>query len=227
MPRRRTRVNGEGVDLHYATRPPSEPSPRPPLLVLLHGLGADEQDLLPLAAPLAPRFLCASVRAPYEAAPMGHAWYAIDWRTAPPTFDLAQAEESREALAALLPDLSRRHGTDPARTLVFGFSQGAAMALAVALTRPDLLRGAVLHSGGALPGLESRMAPAEALARLEVLVLHGIHDDVVPVQRGRRVRDLLAPVLGDRLTYREHEAGHFVTQETLADAAEWLTARAG
>jgi len=159
--------------------------------------------------------------------PMGHAWYSIDWRTSPPAHDLAQAEESRKLLCAFLPELVARHGTDPARTFLLGFSQGAALALEVALTRPDLVRGAVLHSGGVLPGLEARMAPPEALVRLELLVLHGVDDDVVPVERGRKVRDLVAPLLGDRLTYREHDAGHFVTQATLDDAAAWLAARAG
>jgi phospholipase/carboxylesterase len=195
--------------------------------VLLHGIGADERDLLPLAGALDPRFLVASVRAPYDAAPMGHAWYSIDWRTSPPTSDLAQAELSREALCALLPDLSARHGTDPGRTFLLGFSQGAAMALAVALVRPDLVRGVVLHSGRVLPGLEGRGASPEALGRLEALVLHGVDDDVLPVRHGREIRELLAARLGDRLTYREHDAGHFVTQATLDDAAAWLAARAG
>jgi phospholipase/carboxylesterase len=207
-------------------RQPSRPSARPPLLVLLHGIGADEHDLLPLAGALDPRLLCVSVRAPYEAMPMGHAWYAIDWSSSPPAADLAQAEESRAALCALLPALRASHGTDPDRTFLFGFSQGAAMALAVALTRPDLVRGAVLHSGRVLPGLEARVPP-DALARLEVLALHGVDDDVLPVERGREIRDLLAPRLGPRLTYREHDAGHFVTQATLDDAAAWLGARAG
>jgi phospholipase/carboxylesterase len=213
--------------LHYVTREPSEPSPRPPLLVLLHGVGADEQDLLPLAGAMAPRFFCACVRAPYEAEPMGYSWYAMDWRTHPPTFDLAQAEESRAAVAALLPELPARHGSDPARTFLFGFSQGAAIALAVALTRPELVRGAVIHSGGMLPGIAERIAPPQALAHVEVLVLHGTDDEVVPVERGRRMRDLLAPFLGDRLTYREHDGGHYVTEATLDDAAAWLAARAG
>jgi phospholipase/carboxylesterase len=110
---------------------------------------------------------------------------------------------------------------------VFGFSQGAAMALALAVTRPELVRGAVLHSGGVLAGLDSRLPRPAALAHLEVLVLHGTHDDVVPVQRGRRVRELLAPLLGDRLAYREHDAGHFVTEATLGEAAAWLAARSG
>jgi len=215
------------VPLSYVIREPRRPSPRPPLLVLLHGVGADERDLLPLAEAFDPRFLCASIRGPYETPPMGHAWYSIDWRTSPPAHDLAQAEESRKALCAFLPELVARHGTDPARTFVLGFSQGAAVALEVALTRPDLVRGAVLHSGGVLPGLEARMAPAAELARLDALVLHGREDDVVPLARGRAVRDLLAPLLGERLTYREHDAGHFVTQATLDDAAAWLAARAG
>lgn len=232
------------MPLLHVAREPGARTPRPPLLVLLHGIGADENDLLPLAGALDPRFLCVSVRAPHEAFPMGYAWYAIDWSTSPPTGDLAQAERSREELCALLPELSARHGTDPARTFLLGFSQGAAMALAVALTRPDLVRGAVIHSGRVLPGLapqgapseergsaagadlEARIAPAEALARLELLVLHGVHDDVLPVAHGREIRDLLAPRLGGRLVYREHDAGHFVTQATLDDAAAWLAARA-
>jgi phospholipase/carboxylesterase len=215
------------VTLHHVIREPGRATPRPPLLVLLHGVGADENDLLPLAGALDPRFLSASVRAPYPAMPMGHAWYAIDWSTSPPAGDLLQAEASREALCALLPELAARHRTDPARTFLLGFSQGAAMALAVTLTRPDLVRGAVLHSGRVLPGLEARAAPAEALAALEVLVVHGVHDDVLPVENGRQIRDLLAPRLGDRLSYREHDAGHFVTEATLDDAARWLAARAG
>jgi phospholipase/carboxylesterase len=213
------------VGLHYLLREPPDAPPRAALLVLLHGIGADERDLLPLAPALAPRSPCASVRAPFEAEPMGYAWFAVDYRTTPRTLDLAQAEESRAALCALLPELVARHGTDPARTFLFGFSQGAAMALSVALTRPDLVRGAVLHSGRVLPELGAPTAPPEALAHLEALVLHGTEDDVLPVERGREIRDLLAPRLGDRLTYREHDAGHFVTPATLDDATRWLAAR--
>lgn len=210
-------------------REPAEPSPRPPLLVLLHGVGADELDLLPVADALDPRLRVVSLRAPYEAEPMGYAWYALDWRTTPPTPRLDQAEASRAALAAFLPELTARAGGDPERLFLFGFSQGAAMALALALTRPDLVRGAVIHSARVLPFLEHperRAAPA-ALARLDALVLHGTEDDVIPVESGREVRDLLAPLLGDRLTYREREAGHFVTAETARDAARWIEERLG
>jgi phospholipase/carboxylesterase len=204
---------------------PKVPSARPPLLVLLHGIGADELDLLPVADALDPRLLAVSVRAPYEAEPLGHAWYALDWSTTPPAPDLEQAERSRERLAAFVPELASRVGADPSRTFLFGFSQGATMALGLALTRPELVRGVILHSGRVLQGLHGRCAPAEKLAGLEALVLHGVDDDVLPVARGRETRDLLSPLLGRRLEYREHDAGHFVTSASIADAARWLAAR--
>jgi phospholipase/carboxylesterase len=158
---------------------------------------------------------------------MGHAWYAIDWSTRPPVIDAGQAEASRELLAAFLSETVDRHGADPGRVLLLGFSQGAIMALGVALARPDLVRGVVAHSGRLLPGFLSAAAPAAALAGLEVLLQHGEGDEVVPVERGREARELLAPLLGSRLGYREYRQGHSISPESLADAAAWLAARAG
>ena len=206
-------------------REPRVASDHPPLLVLLHGIGADERDLLPVAEALDPRLLAVSLRGPHEAPPMGYAWYPLDWSTTPPTPDLAEAERSREEVTGALQEIESRAGADPARTFLFGFSQGATMALAVALTRPELARGVILHSGRMLQGIERRIAPPDRLARLEALVLHGVHDDVLPVERGREMRDALARILGPRLEYHEHEAGHFVTRDSIADAERWLSAR--
>ena len=213
------------MSLTAAMREPSVPSERPHLLVLLHGIGADELDLLPVADALDPRLVAVSLRAPYRAEPMGYAWYALDWSAMPPEPDLEQAERSLEELAKALPELERHAGAEPTRTILFGFSQGATMALGLALTRPELVRGVILHSGRVLQGLERRAAPAERLAGLEALVLHGVHDDVLPVERGRETRDLLSRLLGPRLEYREHDAGHFVTNESIADAARWIGGR--
>lgn len=212
------------MQLTTVTRAPGRLSDRPPLLVLLHGVGADEYDLLPLADRLDPRLLCVAVRAPRDAQVMGYSWFDIDWSTSPPSYDLAQAEESRAALAALVPDLVRQHGADAARTFLLGFSQGGAMALAVAATSPGLVRGVVVHSGRLVPDLPRRAAPA-ALETLEALVLHGTEDPLLPIERGRELRDWLAPLLGARLTYREHGIEHTISDASLEDVARWLAAR--
>jgi phospholipase/carboxylesterase len=193
--------------------------------VLLHGIGADERDLLPLATHLDPRLAVVSLRAPFEADPMGYAWYQLDWRETPPRPDLAQAAESRAWLGAMLADLPQLTGTDPDRLFLFGFSQGAAMAAAVLLDQAVSVRGAVLHSGRVPP--EARPPTAEALEGVEVLVLHGTEDPVLPPERGRELVALLAPALGERLEHREYPAAHEVTGETLGDAARWLTRRLG
>lgn len=211
------------MTLHLVSRPPRAPSPGPaPLLVFLHGIGADEQDLLPLAGHLDPRFHVASLRAPNVAEPMGYAWYQLDWRYQPPRPDLAQAAESRAVLVDFLERAPAAFGTDPARTFLFGFSQGAAMSLAALLERPALVRAAVLHSGRVVQG---QAPPPASLPGVEVLVLHGRLDPVLPPARGREIRDLLAPLLGARLEHREYDAAHEVTAETLADAAAWLATR--
>jgi len=214
------------VTLEHVVRAPAGGAPPPPLVLLLHGLGADERDLFPLARGLDPRFLVVSARAPYLALPTGFAWYAVDRTTTPPTIDPAEVEASREALEELLPELCAAYDADPARAFLFGFSQGAVLGYALALARPDLVRGLVAHSGRVLPQSLSRAAPAAALGRLEALVLHGARDDVIPVARGREAPTLLAPLLGSRIEYREYAMGHGISEESLADADRWLAARA-
>ena len=214
------------MTLESLVRAPAAPSARPPLVLLLHGVGADETDLFALAPALDPRFLVVSARGPYLAQPMGYAWYAIDWATTPPRIDPAEVEASREALSEFVREVCDAHGADPNRVWLFGFSQGAVMSFALALARPDLVRGLVAHSGRVLPQSLSRAAPPAALSSLDALVLHGRFDDVVPVERGREARDLLAPLLGGRLTYREYALGHSISPESLGDSAAWLAARA-
>jgi phospholipase/carboxylesterase len=157
---------------------------------------------------------------------MGYAWYAVDWATTPPRIDPAHVEASREALSEFIPELCEAHGADPARVWLYGFSQGATMTFSLALARPDLVRGLVAQAGRVLPQSLSRAAAPAALASLDGLVQHGRADDVIPVERGHEARDLLAPLLGPRLTYREYDLGHSISDESVADAAEWLAARA-
>ncbi len=211
--------------LVHRSLPPRAPSARPPLLVLLHGIGADEEDLLPLAASFDPRFHVLSVRAPHQAEPMGHRWYEIDWSVSPPRADPEEIVASRDLLARFLSEAVSAYEADPARVFLLGFSQGAIMSLAVLLARPELLRGVVAHSGR-LARLPGPSASAEELSRVEVLLLHGAEDDVVPADEGRKAYEVLRPLLGARLSYRELAGlAHGNSEESLALAVRWLSER--
>lgn len=211
--------------LEHRSLPPRSSSGRPPLLVLLHGIGADEEDLLPLAPRLDPRLHVLSARAPHLAEPMGHRWYAIDWSATPPRGDPAEIAASRDLLGRFVEEATAAYGADPSRVFLMGFSQGAIMSLALLLARPALIRGVIAHSGR-LARLPGAAPEAAALARAAALILHGEQDEVVPAAQGHRAYEVLAPLLGPRVTYRAFEGlGHGISQESLAEAARWLSAR--
>lgn len=203
---------------------PRAPSPTPPLLVVLHGIGADENDLLPLARVVDPRLRVVSLRAPHRYA-IGYAWFELAFlpggRVQP---DLDQAAGSLAGLRDWLAAAPTRLGTDPARTYVLGFSQGAMMSLGVLRTRPELLAGVVALSGRDPEGLFPMTAPAAAVGRVPLFVAHGLHDDLLPVDNGRRTRDAFAGVSAD-LTYREYPIGHGVSDAEMRDVADWLARR--
>jgi phospholipase/carboxylesterase len=211
------------VTLEHLTRPAEVESARPPMALLLHGLGADEQDLFGLAPWLDPRLLVVSARAPREAQPMGYSWFDIDWSELPPRIDFEQVVESRDAILHFVGEAADAYGADPSRVWLVGFSQGASMAAASVLARPDLFRGVVAHSGR----ITRRSVPANpppGLAGLPVLWQHGRADPVVPVAFGHEARDVL-DALGLRVEYREYPIGHEISEESLRDMAGWLTAR--
>ena len=213
------------MSLEHRVIAPAARAAWPPLLVLLHGLGSDEEDLLALAPGLDPRLLVVSARAPHRRGPGGFAWYHVDGSRDPPGTDPAEVRQSRDLVIDLVAQVTAGHGADPDRVFLLGFSQGAVVALAVALARPDLVRGVVAHSGRLWPeALADASSPA--LERLEVLLLHGERDEVIPVARGREARDALTRFLGPRLTYREWpELGHAISEESFSEARRWLAPR--
>ena len=211
------------MTLEHVVRHPERAAERPPLVVLLHGLGADEADLFGLAPALDRRFLVVSARAPRESEPMGFGWYDVDWFRVPPRPDVQQAVESRDLLVRFLGEAAEAYGADPARLWLLGFSQGASMAVGVALAHPGLVRGVVAHSGRLLHRFLPP-APPPGLAGFPVLWQHGRGDAVVPVTSGHEARELLPP-LGVRLDYREYDIGHEIGDRSLRDLAGWLAAR--
>jgi len=216
-------MTGGAPSFAYLQAEPRRTAGSPPLLLLLHGIGADENDLFPIATMLDPRFHVVSLRAP-QTYVMGYSWFSIDFL---PSGEVRpHVDEALEALAALtewLAEAPERFGTDPARTYVLGFSQGAMMSLGVLGTRPELLAGLVALSGRDPQALFPMRAPVAEIARVPLFVGHGLYDDVLPVEHGRRTRAAMEGVIRD-LTYHEYPVAHGVSDAEVRDVAAWLTA---
>ena len=210
------------LPLVHLVRQPIIAAGAPPLLLLLHGIGSNEHDLFGLAPFLDKRFLIISVRATNTLGPGSYAWFEVDFTSQGPVINPQQEEASRKALISFLKESITAYGADPKQVYLMGFSQGAIMSASVALTRPELVTGAVLMSGRILPEIRSQIAPGEELIGLPFLVVHGTADMVLPITFGRASRELLSSLPVD-LTYHEYPMGHEVSQESLSDVTTWLS----
>lgn len=209
---------------HVALPPRQAPKDgeKPPLLVLLHGVGSHEHDLLPLASYLDGRFQVVSVRAPLTHGNGGFAWYPVQFTPQGIFADETVAQKSRDRIVPFLDEAATAYHADRDRTFLMGFSQGAIMSLYTALTRPQTVTAIVPMSGRLLPGVQSEFAPNEQLQGLPIFAVHGLYDQVLPISEGRTIRDTLSH-LPVNLTYKEYPMGHEVGPESLQDITDWLT----
>lgn len=211
---------------HLVSGPRTPPAAgrKPPLLLLLHGVGSNEQDLFSLASRLDGRFVVVSARAPLSLGPQANAWYHLEWTDHGPVGNDAEAMSSRDAIVRFAREAGDAYGTDPAGTFLLGFSQGAIMSLYTALAYPKTIAGIVPMSGRLLPQALAERAPDTDLAGFPVFAVHGTRDGVLPIANGREIRDELLKLPLD-FRYKEYDMAHEVSNESLADIAAWLTAR--
>jgi phospholipase/carboxylesterase len=191
------------------------------LLVLHHGRGADEHDLLALADVLDPQHQLHVVtpRAPLTMpGSPGYHWYGVP-RVGVPDPETFRA--AYEQLAELHDELWERTGIAPARTILGGFSMGTAMSYALGLgpTRP--VPCGILAFSGFVPTVEGWRADLESRRGLPVFIAHGRRDQVIEVGFARRARELLEAG-GLQVSYHESEAGHHIDPRELPSALEWV-----
>ncbi|MCW2963492.1 MAG: phospholipase/Carboxylesterase [Actinomycetia bacterium] len=191
-------------------------------LVLLHGRGADENDLFPLLDLLDPerRLLGVTLRGPLSLPPGGAHWYALgglgtpDRDTFVPTFE--RASHTLEAL-------SSETGIAPERTVLGGFSQGSVMSYALGLARGRPRPAGIIALSGFLPtveGFELDLAPPLP----PVAIGHGTYDPVIGVDWGRQAKEILEQAGADVL-YREYPLPHTIDPGFLQTLAQWLRDR--
>ncbi len=207
---------------HHAAPPKEGLDTKPPLLLLLHGYGANEDDLFSLAPYLDERFLVVSARAPVALSPMSYAWFNLAFTPEGVVIDAEEAERSRQTIRKFIAELVEAYGCDPNAVYLMGFSQGAMMGLAVALTFPGTAAAVVAMSGRLLPQVLPQLTDEDALIGLPIFAAHGRRDMLLPISHGRDTRAKLSDLPVD-LTYREYEIGHEISAESLSDITEWLT----
>ena len=187
--------------------------PAAPTLLLLHGTGGDERDLLPLGRSLAPGAALLSPRGKVLEQGMPRFFRRI----AEGVFDLEDLRAQTKDLAAFLPAAAAHYGFDRQRVVAVGFSNGANIAASLLLLAPGSLAGAVLFRA-MVPLVPD---PLPTLAGASVLVSAGRGDPLVNPAETERLAALLEAA-GARVTLEWQQAGHNLANGDITAAKAWL-----
>jgi len=192
------------------------------LVVLLHGYGADGNDLIglaPVLAPLMPDVVFHAPNAPYpcEGNPFGYQWFGIS--RLDPQVAAAGVRAAAPFVDAFLDDTMATYGLDESKTVLIGFSQGTMMSLHVGLRRPKPLAG-IIGFSGMLAAPEA--LGAEIKSRPPVLLVHGDSDQMIPPLMTERAAQALDQNGVKTTMHIAPGIGHGIDQTGLSLAARFL-----
>jgi phospholipase/carboxylesterase len=205
-------------------------------IVVLHGLGADGRDFVPVAQAMDLSTI-GPVRFVFPSAPVRpvtinggyemRAWYDIFSFSTDPAEPRKEDETGLRESQAIVMQLVEREvqrGVPAHRVVLMGFSQGCAMTLLAGLRAPQRLAGLVALSGYLPLAATTAAQASEANRGVPVFMAHGDADDIVVLARGEAARDALA-ALGCPVDWHSYSMGHEVCMEEVADLNAWLVRR--
>jgi len=189
-------------------------TPLAPPLLLLHGTGGNEHDLVPLGRDLSPGSALLSPRGDVLERGMPRFFP----RLAEGVFDLAEVERRTHALADFILAASRQYGIEPAKLLAIGYSNGANIAASLLFLRPETLAGAALLR----PMVVLEPAKLPDLGSKRVLISSGSHDPIVPGDHPSRLAGMFR-LAGAQVTLNSIHAGHGLTDSDLVATGRFIT----
>jgi phospholipase/carboxylesterase len=182
-----------------------------PALLLLHGTGGDEHDLVPVGQAIAPGASLLSPRGKV----LEHGMPRFFRRLAEGVFDEEDVRRRADELADFVEHARVRYGL-PA-PIALGYSNGANIAAAVLLQRPQTLSGAILLRAM----VPLAQAPQADLAGQRVLIISGAHDPIIPLDNAKRLAKLLKDA-GASVAHHVLPVGHGLSNDDIALAQEWM-----
>lgn len=214
-------------EFQYVSRPALDKSEKPPLLIALHGYGANANSLFKLVSQLDKRLVVVSARGPYNHQRDSYFWFNIDLKERKKVYNTLMGKESIRRMGIFIDQMVKEHNADPNRVYLMGFSQGAMMAHATAMRFPNKVKGIMLCSGGLFPGVEEMKILGADYSKIQTFISHGTADRMLSINHAEAIKKFCEEI---NMKYDFHfygGAGHGINQENADDLAKWITKKLG
>ncbi|MEL4308290.1 alpha/beta hydrolase [Joostella sp. CR20] len=213
------------LSLQHIIKAPKNTTENAPVLFMFHGYGSNEEDLFSFASELPDELCIISVRAPYDLMPYGHAWYAIHFDAEDGKWsDDEQAKQSRILIANFIDEACKAYNLDSNNVTLLGFSQGAILSYAVALSYPEKVKNVIALSGYINENIFAENYKTKDHSSIDFYCSHGSVDQVIPVEWARKTAPFLE-ALQVKHTYEEFPVGHGVAPQNFYSLLNWLKER--
>ena len=213
------------LSLEYVVREPKTTSENPPLLILLHGYGSNEQDLFSFASELPDELLIISARAPQTLGMGSYSWYTIHFDMNNGKFsDNEEAIASSDLIATFIDEIKEIYQTNPDKTFLLGFSQGTILSYAVSLKYPKKVQHVIALSGYINQDIIPKNLNPIDYKNLDFFISHGSVDQVLPIEWAQNASPFLNK-LNIKNSYQEYMVGHGVAPQNFYDFKTWIEER--
>lgn len=213
------------ANLHYLIRPAKNNTKPAPAVILLHGIGGNEQGLFKIKEQIPEKFTVISVRSPLKLGPDSYGWYRTDFSVpGKPVYNPAHVKEAGNLLFRFLEQIIKTHNLDPDRIYLGGFSQGGIMSYHLGLRFPEKFKGIIIMGSRLLKETQEEVKTDGSARDLRVFIAHGTIDQVLPITFAREAKAVVESMGISPLYIEREEAGHWIDGNVLQELERWLMA---
>lgn len=207
--------------MFYLIQTPEVASDNPPILMMLHGFGSNEEDLFSLKEVLPKNYFIISVRAPFKMEEGSYMWSSLSVENKKIKANPAEALASCDSLINLITRIKQKFGLANSPVYWMGFSQGAMMCYTLALVKKVPMTGLIAMSGRITDEAKAAIITFTPDTSMRIFISHGKQDEVIAIEQGRDANNALKEKL-KLVQFKEYDAAHEISEAMLKDLVEWL-----
>ncbi|WP_185872792.1 alpha/beta hydrolase [Blattabacterium cuenoti] len=221
------------LSIKHIIRKPINNNIEPPLFLMIHGYGSNENDIFnSIIKQLPNHFFIVSIQGIYTIGPNQYSWYNIDFKKNFTTqklqiknYSLLQASETINKINIFIDEAIKKYKLNNNKVWICGFSQGAIISYAIAIKNPYKVKRVMALSGYFENNIFSLKNPTnkQLYSELSMFISHGKYDDIIPIKWVKKGLDILKKeYLIDSFLYKEYESGHWLSDSNHKDLISWI-----